>query len=127
MADAELKTTKKTRTRIEAVPQLADLPERVGILETKLEFTVEKIDDLKADVRDMHDCLDRTRDGIMVQLESMHKSSCEQHSELADKISSLEKAKHTFTLYLMIALAFAAGAGWIHKMDAGMLLKFLGL
>jgi hypothetical protein len=65
MADAET-TTKKSRpkTSIEAVPQLATLPERVGIVEAKLEYTNEKLDDLKADVRDMHDCLDRTRDTV---------------------------------------------------------------
>lgn len=122
-----------------------DLPERVGVLEAKVEHVNEKIDDLKVDVKEMHDCLDRTRDTLTEQLNSMlveyranrdnfythsnkladqHKT---EHTELAGKISDLEKQKHKITLYIMVSLAFAAGAGWINKLDAAKLLSFLGL
>ena len=67
----------------EAVAQLATLPERVAVVETKVSQIEEKIDDLKADVKEMHDCLDLTRDGIMEQLGKMHQESCAQHNELA--------------------------------------------
>ena len=111
----------------EAQAQLAILPERVSILETKVENINEKLIDLKADVHAMHDCLDITRDGIMTQLDKMHDESCKQHQELAGKVSDLEKAKSKYTMYVMIALAFAAGTGWLNAVSFPHILKFLGL
>ena len=55
----------------EAVAQLAVLPERVSVLETQVENINEKLVDLKADVKDMHDCLDNTRDLLADKLEKM--------------------------------------------------------
>ena len=49
----------------EAVAQLATLPERVGVVETKVESIKEQIIDLKGDVKEMHDCLDQTRDCVL--------------------------------------------------------------
>ena len=40
-------TLKKPRTSIEAVPQLATLPERVAVVEVKIQSIEVKIDDLK--------------------------------------------------------------------------------
>ena len=71
--------------------------ERIGIVETKVENLSEKLDDLKVDVKDMHDCLDKTRDTIKAQLAEMYDASCTQHAELAKKISALEKAKEKWT------------------------------
>jgi hypothetical protein len=67
--------------------------ERIGIVETKVENLNEKLDDLKVDVRDMHDCLDKTRDGLIQKLDEMYDASCTQHAELAKKISGLEKIR----------------------------------
>lgn len=64
--------------------------ERLGIVETKVENLNEKMDDLKVDVKDMHDCLDRTRDTLTEQLDTMYNASCDQHSELAREISALK-------------------------------------
>lgn len=129
----------------EAVAQLAALPERVGILETKVENINEKLVDLKIDVKDMHDCLDRTRDGIMDELKVMSASyesnrdqfyahmdklnaeQTAQHNTLAAKLADLEKTKHKFMLYAMAGLAFIAGAGWIGHPNLGTIVKFLGL
>ena len=70
--EEEIKTTKpRAKKSTEALPQLTALPERVGVLEAKLEYTNEKIDDLKVDVKDMHDCLDRTRDTVPEKLDNM--------------------------------------------------------
>jgi hypothetical protein len=106
---------------------LATVPERVSVLETKVDNIEEKLDDIKLDVKDMHDCLDRTRDGIMEQLSIMNKNSCDQHAELAGKISELEKVKNKYTMYAMVGLAFAAGTGWINAVNFPHILKFLGL
>jgi chromosome segregation ATPase len=115
------------RVATEAQSQLALLPERVSVLETKVENIDEKLVDLKSDVKEMHDCLDLTRDGIMKQLDKMHDESCRQHQELAGKVGDLEKAKNKYTTYAMIGLAFAAGTGWINAVNFPHILKFLGL
>lgn len=111
----------------EAVAQLATLPERVSVLETKVENVNEKLVDLKADVKEMHDCLDQTRDLLDKKLCEMAEASNSQHAELAEKIGSLEKIKSKFTMYAMAALAFAAGTGWINAINFPHILKFLGL
>ena len=72
---------------------MATTVERLGIVETKVENLNEKLDELKVDVKDMHDCLDKTRDSLIGKLDEMYSASCNQHSELATKISELEKWK----------------------------------
>lgn len=111
----------------EAVAQLALLPERVAIVETKVSQIEEKLDDLKDNVKEMHDCLDNTRDLLDKKLCEMAVASNTQHAELADKITNLEKIKSKYTMYAMVGLAFAAGAGWINAINFPHVLKFLGL
>lgn len=129
----------------EAVAQLATLPERVSVLETKVENINEKLVDLKVDVKEMHDCLDNTRDTVLAQLDKMtdeyrenaanyyahanklNEQQSAQHNELAGKITELEKIKSKYTMYAMVALAFAAGTGWLNSVHLPHILKFLGL
>ena len=114
--------------KLEAIPT----QERVSVLETKVETIDEKLDDLKVDVKDMHDCLDRTRDQVNEKLDTMlgeyrsnrdkffahadelHKIQTEQHNELADKISDLEKfrAKWSYLILGGIAVLGWIGAYW---------------
>jgi hypothetical protein len=89
---------------------MAVLQERVGILENKVDNIEEKIDDLKSDVKEMHDCLDQTRDGILAQLDKMHKTSCDQHAELAGKVKDLEGFKTKWTYLVMGGIAVL---GWV--------------
>jgi len=137
--------TKKPRASAEAVAQLASLPERVSVLETKVENINEKLVDLKSDVKDMHDCLDNTRDLLANKLEKMqeeyrensgkffehadklHAEDVATHGKLSERIGELEKVKSKYTMYAMIALAFAAGTGWLNSVNFPHLLKFLGL
>jgi len=111
----------------EAVAQLAALPERVAVVEIKVINIEEKIDDLKVDLKDMHDCLDNTRDLLDKKLCEMADASNSQHAELASKIGNLEKIKNKYTTYAMIGLAFAAGTGWLNSVHLPQLLKLLGL
>ena len=106
---------------------MATTVERLGVVETKVENLNEKLDDIKTDVKDMHDCLDKTRDGVLSKLDEMYCASCEQHSQLAKKISELEKIKTRYTTYAVMGMAFVAGAGWIGNPNAAALLKFLGI
>jgi hypothetical protein len=93
-----------------ATSALATVPERVSVLETKVDNIEEKIDDLKADVKEMHDCLDRTREDIMGQLKVMHDANITQHGELAGKIKDLEQFK---TKWIYLTAGALAAAGWI--------------
>lgn len=138
-------TAKKPRTTLEAVPQLAQLPERVSVLETKVENIDEKLSELKADVKEMHDCLDNTRDLLADKLEKMqeeyransnkyfdhadklHAEDVATHGKLADRIGELEKIKNKYTTYAMVLLAFTAGTGWLGHVNMPLILKFVGL
>jgi hypothetical protein len=111
----------------ESVAQLALLPERVAVVETKVHQIEEKLDDLKAGVKDMHDCLDNTRDLLDKKLCEMADQSNSQHADLYQKIGDLERIKNKYTMYAMVGLAFAAGAGWINAINFPHILKFLGL
>ena len=98
---------------------MATTVERIGIVETKVENLNEKLDDLKVDVKDMHDCLDRTRDDIKDQLKEMYDASCTQHAELAKKISVLEKVREK-TMWMVAGGVAAAGilSGHLEKILA---------
>ena len=129
----------------EAVAQLAVLPERVSVLETQVKNISEKLVDLKADVKEMHDCLDNTRDMLADKLEKMqeeYRNNANRYFEHADKlhaedvathikmdarIDELEKVKSKYTTYALAALAFAAGTGWLNSVSFPHILKFLGL
>jgi hypothetical protein len=131
----------------EAVAQLAVLPERVSVLETQVGNISEKLADLKIDVKEMHDCLDRTGEKLDAKLcemqdeyrvnsqkffehsDKLHAEDVATHSKLADRIDELEKVKTKWQQYVMVLLAFAAGTGWLsgHSINAPQLLKFIGL
>ena len=64
----------------EAVAQLAALPERVAVVEIKVEAINEKLSDIRADVKEMHDCLDNTRDLLADKLKEMAEASNSQHA-----------------------------------------------
>ena len=86
---------------------MATTVERIGIVETKVENLSEKMDELKVDVKDMHDCLDKTRDSLVEKLDEMYSASCEQHAELAKKISNLEQIRQKMVWMVAGGVAFA--------------------
>ena len=128
-----------------AQSQLAELPERVGVVETRVEHLNEKVDDIKIDIKDMHDCLDNTRDTVVAQLHLMtdeyrtnakayyehanklNEQQSAQHAELAGKIGELEKLKSKSMMYAMGLLAFLVGSGWAGHLNLGAIIKFVGL
>jgi hypothetical protein len=86
---------------------MATTVERIGIVETKVENLSDKMDDLKVDVKDMHDCLDKTRDSLVKKLDEMYSASCDQHAELAKKISNLEQIRQKMVWMIAGGVAFA--------------------
>ena len=106
---------------------MATVAERVGVLETKVQHVDEKIDDIKVNIKDMHDCLDKTRDTLTGTLSTMRTEATSQHNELAAKIAEIEKGKDKLMLYGAIGAAFIAGAGWSGAINFPMILKFFGI
>ena len=89
---------------------MATVIERVSVLETKVQNNGEKLDDIKIDVRELHDCLDRTGDDLKNQLKDMHEESSKQHETLAGKISELENFKQKWVYTSAGALVVI---GWV--------------
>ncbi len=97
---------------------MATTAERLGIVETKVHNLAEKLDDLKVNVKDMHDCLDRTRDTLSETLTSMRTESSSQHDSLAAKISELEKFRFRWTYMVAGAIAMLGiMSGHIDKIE----------
>ena len=97
---------------------MATAQERIGVLETRVTGIDEKIDDLKSDVKEMHDCLDKTRDDLSAKLDKMYDASCAQHAELNRKIESMEKFKDKWTYAAWGGLAVVGFlAGHIDKIN----------
>ena len=116
--------------------------ERVSVVEVQIANLDERFDELKEDVHTLGS-------SINTRLDKMHEVSCIQHAELGNrlnqtkedlvqklathkqeldvKIDKLEQFKNKGTMYLMIALAFLAGTGWIGHLDIKSLIKFVGL
>lgn len=106
---------------------MATVAERVSIVEIQVTNLDEKLDDIKVDVKELHDCLDRTGETLSRTLADMRAESTIQHNELASKIESLEKQKQKLTMYGMIGLAFIAGLGWTGQLNITTITKFFGI
>ena len=89
---------------------MASTAERIGIVETKVQNLNEKMDELKVDVKDMHDCLDKTRDGLTEKLNEMYDASCSQHSALAKEISALKSQRDK---WIWTSAGIVAAMGWV--------------
>ena len=101
---------------------MATAAERIGVVETKVENLNEKLDDLKIDVKDMHDCLDNTREGLTTKLDQMYESSCSQHEALAKEISYIKSQRDR----LIWTFAGIVAAGGFFAGHADKILKIFG-
>jgi tetrahydromethanopterin S-methyltransferase subunit B len=80
-----------------AQAQLATMPERVAVVETKVDSMIVCIDEIKRNVKDMHDCLDNTRDMLAEKLEKMqqeYRDNSGKYFEHADKLHAEDQASH---------------------------------
>ena len=118
--------------------------ERLAVVETKVYNIEERVTTLQADVKDLHDCLDRTRDLLDKKLDDMlveyranrdryyqvledNKTEAEEaHSSLAAKISNLEKLKTKATLGLVAIVAFVSGTGYLTLEQMAKIIAKLG-
>lgn len=88
---------------------MANTAERIGIVETKVQNLDEKLDDLKVDVKELHNCLDKTRNDLTDQLEKMYDASCSQHSQLAKEITTLKSQRDK---WVWLGAGALAALGW---------------
>ena len=88
---------------------MATPAERIGIVETKVQNLDEKIDEIKNDIKEMHDCLDKTRNGLTDKLNEMYDASCSQHSSLAKEITELKTQRDKWIWW---AAGAVATFGW---------------
>lgn len=63
----------------------------IAILEVKVQNIEEKIGELKLDVKDVRDALDKHSEGQINMIKDMQDASEDAHKALSQKISSLEK------------------------------------
>ena len=103
---------------------MATTAERLGVVETKVHNLDEKLDELKVDVKDVHDCLDRTRNDLTGQLEKMYDASCSQHSALAQEISAL-KAQRDRWVWTVAGILVALSWVSSHFNEIGKIVKLL--
>ncbi len=119
--------------------------ERLAVVETKVANIEEKVDTLKADVKDLHDCLDRTRDLLDQKLDNMldeyranrdryyqvladNRLEADQaHKALEAKIGGLEKLKTKATIMLASLVAFVAGTGYLTMDQIAKVIKALAI
>lgn len=106
---------------------MPSVAERVSVVEVQVANLDEKIDEIKIDVNDLGN-------GINRRLDTMYDASCTQHAELAaklttthtelsGKITELEKFKDKW-MYLI--LGAIAALGWASHIDFKLIAKTLG-
>ena len=128
----------KDATR-QAQSQLATMPERVAVVETKVDAMIVCIDEIKHDVKDMHNCLDQTRDLLAGKLEKMqdeyransskffehadklHAEDHRAHVALDKKVKELEQFK---TKWVYMTAGAIAALGWLSGHSTALLSLF---
>ena len=80
----------------------------IAVLQVQVANLDEKIDDLKSDLTEIKESLKYNAQHNENMLEQLKKENTEQHTELAEKVSSLER----WRWMLMGAAALAGALGW---------------
>ena len=104
----------------------ATIEERVGVVETKVEFLGEKIDDLKQDVKSVHDAVESisddmdqkldkmldiynvNRDTYYEKLEENKEEAKKANTKVLEKLDNLEDFKNRW-VYLITGAAIVVG------------------
>lgn len=84
----------------------------IAVLQVRFQVLEEKMDDLKVEVKDLHDCLDRSMEETQAILKDFQESNKKSHDELAEKISGMEKVK-----WMLMGAAAVLGATGIEAIQ----------
>lgn len=90
---------------VNAVKRVEQAETEIAVLQVQVKNLDEKLDDLKVEVKDLHDCLGRNMDETKVILKEFQETNTKSHDELAEKLSSLEKIK-----WMLMGAAAVLGA-----------------
>ena len=63
----------------------------IAVLQVEVENVKEKINELKVDIKDVRDALEKHSEDHTKMIKDMQESSTSAHMSMSDKISSLEK------------------------------------
>ena len=77
----------------------------IAILQVQVKNIEDKIGEVKLDLKAIHECLDRNAEETRQMLKSMREQDVKEHSELASKISVLEKWR-----WMMMGAGVVVGA-----------------
>ena len=80
------------------------LNSRVAVLETKVEAVSVKLDEVRADIKEVHACLHKTRELIMEQISQLRTEENTQHHKFNSRLTQLENWR-----WYIIGIATAAG------------------
>lgn len=90
---------------VNAVKRVEQAETEIAVLQVQFRNMDEKIDDLKVEVKDLHDCLDRNMEETKIILKEFQETNKKSHDELTEKISSIEKIK-----WMLMGAAAVLGA-----------------
>lgn len=77
----------------------------IAVLRVRFDNLDEKMDELKTEVKDLHECVDRNMEETKVILKEYQEYNKKSHDELSEKISNIEKIK-----WMLLGAAAVAGA-----------------
>lgn len=80
----------------------------IAVIHVRLDNIDEKMSDLRSEVKDLHDCLDRNMDETKLILKEFQDSNKKSHDSLEEKISSMEKVK-----WMLMGAAAVLGASGV--------------
>ena len=92
-------------TTLNAAKRVEQAETEIAVLQVQFKNLDEKIDDLKVEVKDLHDCLDRNMNETKIILKEFQDANKASHDELAEKLSSIEKIK-----WMLMGAAAVIGA-----------------
>lgn len=93
---------------VNAVKRVEQAETEIAVIQVRLDNIDEKMGDLRSEVKDLHDCLDRNMDETKLILKEFQDSNKKSHDSLEEKISSMEKIK-----WMLMGAAAVLGASGV--------------
>ena len=98
---------------VNAAKRVEQAETEIAVLQVRINVIDEKVDELKNEVKDLHDCLDRNMDETKLILKEFLESNKKSHDELSEKLNSMEKIK-----WMLMGAAAVLGATGVQAFKA---------
>lgn len=86
------------------MPRTSKSETEIAVLQVQMKNVEEKVEEVRSQVKEMHDSADSHASEVRILLKEMQESAQEAHTELSKKISSLEKWR-----YMMMGAGIVMG------------------